>query len=235
MKYRKIYFNEETQSFDEPVNFVGVCTLNWKSNIAPEVGFIEIESTDPTPRKELIAFAEKIFTECETSHNEAGIIKYVDNFLKSRPDSKKINERTAQRDIAVIYENYIKEHGIKSPSSEIDLLHGLYAKIYCNIDPPQVDINTPFFGNSGAKIPQAVYTLNCDKCGDVFCSESAFPTNHLCVKCYAKKHSQAEQPTPMEIIREAFKPIQLGQSNVVNEAMELTDLIKQEEDNRNEN
>lgn len=66
------------------------------------------------------------------------IKKHVDYWLQpiSQPELK-TNSRSIQRDMAVIYENFVKDNKVKG--KQFDLLHGLYAKLYCEVDYPSTD------------------------------------------------------------------------------------------------
>jgi hypothetical protein len=41
--------------------------------------------------------------------------------------------RNLERDVAIIYKNFLKDNDIKYPSLELNLLHKMYAKIFCEI------------------------------------------------------------------------------------------------------
>lgn len=63
------------------------------------------------------------------------IVRFVEEYSQSQ--QPKVTNRTIERDMAVIYENYLKDNNIKDSSSEFDLLHGLYAKLYCEVSFPE--------------------------------------------------------------------------------------------------
>lgn len=61
------------------------------------------------------------------------LFNLMEEFAAQKPV---VNNRTIEREFAVIYENYLKDNDIQNPSSVLNLLHGLYAKLYCEISFP---------------------------------------------------------------------------------------------------
>jgi len=114
-----------------------------------------------------------ICLDCETKEQEKKedynlTVSDLSNCYKKAKERPK-NSRQIERDMAVVYENFLKDNDITDPA--LGYIHDLYAKLWnCVIGPVykpiykhhigsttdfkvEADINTPFFGNSGTKIP----------------------------------------------------------------------------------
>jgi hypothetical protein len=106
-----------------------------------------------------------------------------------------------QKDTSSI--NFICNHSFTTPES---------GYVFCIKCKKQftLDINTPFFGNSGAKVfpsdakkvPKPTYHLNCDKCGKPYWSEEGFLRPQLCEQCQQAKENQPQAKTLDKQIRE---------------------------------